>query len=308
MVLVCPSCNSKFSSRKGLSLHIYHNDFCTDAFSTSNHHSRSNHVPSPHHVSIHTNFPFALDVPTETVKEVRTLPSENYESDGDECSIDSNCSEPIGIYNESNDLPTVSNAAFTNDTRVELQLLKIMNSIGAPHYAFKLVLEWARDAYQTGYQFHPKTTSYSGQINRFEKWTNFQNLRPTIKKIVLPPDEIEMEVTVFNFSSMLASLFNDTNLNQSENLVVNQPPFTSIHNPFTKFIPKDGRLSEVNSGKWYNIAYSNMINDSSTDFLAPIIFSMDKTSLSTNAHISVYAIMFTTTIFNLKVCIFLGSI
>src|SRR5688500_5247779 len=43
-----------------------------------------------------------------------------------------------------------------------------------------------------------------------------------------------------------------------------------------------------------------MIKDPQKDFLMPIIFAMDKTTISNSAHLHVYAVMFTTTIFNCK--------
>ena len=37
--------------------------------------------------------------------------------------------------------------------KVKVSLLKVLNTIGAPHYAFKLVMEWAKDTYYAGYKF-----------------------------------------------------------------------------------------------------------------------------------------------------------
>ena len=56
-------------------------------------------------------------------------------------------------------------------------------------------------------------------------------------------------------------------------------------------------MNEVNSGYWYHQAFQNCVKDPTSDFLMPIIFAMDKTTISNSAHLNVYAIMFTTTLF-----------
>src|SRR5687768_7836626 len=94
---------------------------------------------------------------------------------------------------------------------------------------------------------------------------------------------------------MLSSLLNDKSINKLSNLVVNK------NDRFAKYEPPTGKLGEVNSGSWYQNAYSTMISkDPEKDFLMPIIFAMDKTTISNLGHLHVYAVMFTTTIFNCK--------
>ena len=78
------------------------------------------------------------------------------------------------------------------------------------------------------------------------------------------------------------------------NLVVN------TDDCFSKFESPSGKLGEVNSGHWYNQAYNTVVKDCSKDFLLPIIFAMDKTTISNSAHLHAFVIMFTTTIFNRK--------
>ena len=43
-----------------------------------------------------------------------------------------------------------------------------------------------------------------------------------------------------------------------------------------------------------------MIEDADKDFLLSIIFAMDKTTISSSAHLHVYVVRFTTTIFDCK--------
>src|SRR5207237_3097091 len=94
---------------------------------------------------------------------------------------------------------------------------------------------------------------------------------------------------------MLSSLMNNKELNQLDNLVVNTT------DPFLKYESPNGMLGEVNSGHWYQVAYNNLVKDPSNDFLLPIIFAMDKTTISNTANLHVFVIMFTTTIFKRKI-------
>ena len=105
-------------------------------------------------------------------------------------------------------------------------------------------------------------------------------------------EEDILDVVVFDFPTMLASLFNCPVLNKLENLVVNPT------DRFAKYNAAGGKLGEVNSALWYNNAYSHLVTEPDKDFLCPIIFAMDKTVISEMAGLSVFVILFTTTIFN----------
>ena len=117
-------------------------------------------------------------------------------------------------------------------------------------------------------------------------------LRPYLKAVALTPDNLMLNVTCYDFSTMLSALMNDKKLNQITNLIVNP------EDPFAKYVSPNGKLGEINSGYWYHQAYNNLVTDSKEDFLLPIIFAMDKTTISNSANLHVYAIMFTTSIFN----------
>ena len=45
--------------------------------------------------------------------------------------------------------------SFHNNERIETNLLKLVKEINAPDYAYKKIINWARDAYNTGYKFCP---------------------------------------------------------------------------------------------------------------------------------------------------------
>ena len=176
---------------------------------------------------------------------------------------------------------------YTNEIRVENNLLKLISDMNVPNYGFKKIVDWAKDAFDTGYQFNPKTTKYKSQIMQMEKYSNLKPIRPYNKDVILPnsnkdPTDTSLhKVVCCNFTSMLFSLLQDTNINGIDNLVVNKK------DPFPKYVSENGKLGEVNSGSWYEQAYKTMVKDPNKDFLLPIIFAMDKTTISSTARMSV---------------------
>lgn len=270
----CTRCLTPFSTKRGLSLHWNRLNKCTivnDTLSTTDKNPNNNQIPLK-----------------KKPKRDNTFTVDDCTNDFDTCFSENNY-----IDNKSAKKPFI----YSNDTKVEVKLLHLLNDIGAPKYAFKVIMEWAHEAYVTGYKFQPKCTSQELQVKRIERWLNMTNCQPFQKNVTLPPDNLELKVTCFPFIPMLESLFNDPEINHNDNLV------QSKHgDPFSKYISPNGKLGEVNSGKWYKDAYKLLIKDKEKDCLCPIIFAMDKTTISNMASLQVFAIMFTTTLFNLKVC------
>ena len=94
---------------------------------------------------------------------------------------------------------------------------------------------------------------------------------------------------------MLVSLFDNQELNQMDNLVVN------CNNVFSKYDPEDNKYGEINSGTWYDKAYQTCIKNPEADFLCPIVLASDKTTLLDMGDLHVDAIFMTTSIFDIKV-------
>src|SRR5688500_4125982 len=107
-----------------------------------------------------------------------------------------------------------------------------------------------------------------------------------MKKVTLPPKNLKLDVTCFDFYSMLSSLLNNNNLNTLSNLVVNPTDF------FAKYISPTGMLGEVNSGYGHQQDYNNVVKNYNNVFLLPIVFAMDKTAISNSAQLHVFVIMF----------------
>lgn len=177
-------------------------------------------------------------------------------------------------------------AVFSNNRRVEVILLKIITELEAPLWAFKDIMDWAFDAYQTGYKFFPQHNSYTSQIQTIEKWVGMDHMRPTVININLPGKRLtdSINVTTFDFISQFHSLLSDPLLNTPDNLVLN------ADNPFAQYIPPDGLLGECISGSWYNNAWAHMEQHKLGDFMIPIILYIDKTCLSLTGRLSIFPV------------------
>ncbi len=201
--------------------------------------------------------------------------------------------DPVGDLN----LQDVTSfpVAFTNSAFHEVKLLKLLHDIGAPNYAFQSFMEWGRNGAVDDYHFQPCPQRYESQIRNLTELVGMQDCRPSILPVTLEPDNLTLDVVVFPFATMLSSLLNCPILNKLDNLVVNP------NDRFGRYQSPDGLLDEINSGKWYRDTYDQTIFDPDKEFLAPIIFTMDKTVISEASHLSVYVILFTTSIFNREV-------
>jgi hypothetical protein len=119
---------------------------------------------------------------------------------------------------------------------------------------------------------------------------------PSTIPVSLELNNFILEVVVFPFATMLSSLLNCPILNKLKNLVVNPTNWFGQYES-----PDDGLLDKVNYGQWYQDTYNQSIHDSQNKCLASIIFTMDKTVILEASHLSVYAILLTTRIFNREV-------
>ena len=184
---------------------------------------------------------------------------------------------------------------YTAEQFTETKLLKILNDAVAPHFLYQDILSWAAEANRNQYAFRPQRLERSAQVKYLEKWLHLQPCRPETVKLVLPGPAMQaIQVTRFNFTNQLHSLLSDNALcGNLNNLDVNPM------DPFAKYVSQSGRLSAVNSGSIYNLAYKNRCK-SPNDFLVGIIFACDETKLRQGSKAGCWPLMFTVSILNQK--------
>jgi hypothetical protein len=296
----CLGCDKPFTAGRSLALHHHWHPECLIAYSavamppsnTSIHHPTIAAVSAVRHRD-HGVLPLLFASSTAVASD---------ESVNADCEDDSTVGDDAkGLIDDDNDLHDVFSfpQAYTKAQKYEVELLKIIHSTGAPNGAFESIMSWAQSAVNAKYDFQPMPKKYVRQIHHLERFVGMSACRPTQVSVSMFPHLLaddKLDVVVFDFPSMLASLFNCPLLNKNENLVVNP------NDRFGKYVSPDGRLGEVNSGQWYDNAYTHLVTNPSKDFLCPIIFTMDKTVISEMGGLNVYVILFTTSIFNRQVC------
>ena len=143
----------------------------------------------------------------------------NTDDDNDE-SIDSN--EIQLNYEWDNDSILSSNTGTsiisntfhcTDDIGNEVNLLKIINDLGAPLYAYELIMKWARESHLSNYSFDSKHKTYKQTISYLENQLQFKICWPTNVPVTLCSDNAIINVVVFDVKKMLASLFDDPRIN-----------------------------------------------------------------------------------------------
>jgi hypothetical protein len=291
--VTCPGCKRNFEPGRSMSVHLYQSPQCRpDITSTASNDSQ--------HRWSHQPFDTCIPKPVTTVPFTEFPTAEELFPNSNFCDPDASDDGELS-FDVDDVLQDVASFAhgYTSAQKHEAELLKLIHAMGAPNGAFESIMSWAKTALESGYDFQPSPIAYHRQITQFEKLVGMTACRPSRVSVnMYRPDMVEdiLDVVVFDFPTMLASLFNCPVLNKIENLVVNP------HDRFHKYESPDGLLGEVNSGTWYDTAYSNLIKNPDKDFMCPIIFAMDKTVISEMAGLSVLVILFTSSVFNREVC------
>jgi len=187
------------------------------------------------------------------------------------------------------------NILFTIDHKFTIMLLKILDDINAPDYAFEQIFKWAQQAYAETFNFIP-TAGFSRQnnITFFRKmFLNHDALLPQIKSVMLPHGA-SSEVVTFDFVPQLLSLLQNQTLMTPENLAID------FLDPLKPYKSPTKCLDEALSGTVYQSAYKKYVIDSSKDFFVPIIQWIDRTQTTGNDRYSLKPYMFSPAIFKEK--------
>ena len=164
----CANCPKLFLSKVGLKLHLNHSPSCQIKY----HDSTSFKIAvNDSHIQKKCKLQDVIDDEKEII-----TPAGYYNSTNKEDQYSSNLNQQDYI--------------FLDSSLIEIKLLKLLNNMSSPHYAFQAIMEWAQDAYLSGYTFDPKTTTNELQIKKFTRWLNMSNCKPIQKKVCLPPDNL----------------------------------------------------------------------------------------------------------------------
>ena len=133
---------------------------------------------------------------------------------------------------------------YSTDQKWTSALLKLLDDMNAPDYAFARILKVAQGAQAKGYTFQPAN---GGLLHRrnvddvlFDSLTNAKRLLPSIATVQLSNSTIS-DVITFEFVPQLLNLLQNPALMTAEKLAID--PL----NPLLPYHSLDGRLSEAST-------------------------------------------------------------
>ena len=284
----CIACQTEYNNQRSLSMHLSNSQYCVQMLTNF-----QNQIVNINHYK-HSA--------ANTASQNKQQHNDQNQEDNDEASNSTeSCQTGDNEHIESDASITVQSFAenqtlhFSNNIIHEIKLLQLVNELGTPLYAYKRILDWAKEAQLSNFNFESQHGTYQQTINFLEHKLLLGITRPQTINVNMYKDNLQIDVVVFDVKKMLLSLFDNKDLNKKENLVVN------ASDSFAKYMSSNNRLGEVNSGKWYRVAYNNCITDPEKDFLCPIILASDKTTISEMGDLHVDAIFMTTSLFDYKV-------
>ncbi|KAI2492859.1 hypothetical protein MHU86_21672 [Fragilaria crotonensis] len=155
---------------------------------------------------------------------------------------------------------------YTDDQKWTVALLKLLDDMNAPDYAFASVLRWARGANAARYSFYPDGgLSRSRSIDLlFLDMKNATQFLPSVVNVTTPHGP-PRDVIVFDFVPQLLRLLQNPKLMTADNLLIDPV------NPLLPYASPQGELGDAISGQVYRDAYERMITNPERQFFVPII-------------------------------------
>ena len=195
----------------------------------------------------------------------------------------------INAQAPSQSLPFRQPFMYSTDQKWTIALLKLLDDMNAPDYAFARILKWAQGAQADGYTFQPANGGLLRTQNvdvLFASLTNAKRLLPSIATVQLNNSTIS-DAIIVEFVSQLLNLLQNPALMTAEKLAID--PL----DPLMPYCSPDGRLGEALSGTVYRNAYDRLITNPNRQLFVPIIQWIARTTVTGNDRYSLKPFMFT---------------
>ena len=144
---------------------------------------------------------------------------------------------------------TVQPWLYSDDQKWTVALLKILDDMNAPDYAFASVLGWARGANAACYSFYPDGGLWrSHSIDQlFSVVKNANQILPSVIKVTVPHG-VPCDVIVFDFVSQPLRLLQNPKLITADKLLIDHK------NPLLPYASPNGEIGDSLSGHFYRDA------------------------------------------------------
>ena len=176
-------------------------------------------------------------------------------------------------------------------------LMMILELAGSPDYLITHIMGWARDASESGYNFHPQALGRKDNLSwMYSMLPNSSAYCPTMLEVhgleTYGGKTHTRKMACFDFATIMTSFLMNTELMVAE--YSNLDPV----NPFAMCESIDGKLGEPISGSVYRDMYAALPQDSNT-LLAPPIFFIDGTQFTSKGNRELIPVTMTLAIFNI---------
>ncbi len=206
-----PLCQRVFTTRRGLSMHFYHqqNVFCNppNQFCTLGEMASPSMLPDrmdPLESTDEDNEPIFEDefsVPPWSGSEDLSS-SQSLQSDGPPPLVLINPHDNPEMLSTVDSMQTTFGISYTTAHSIETKLAKMLNDIQAPKTMYASILKWGRQAYVEGYNFVPRHGNKDSLIASLQTQLHLGHFRPDKIEIELPGDKLRVEITRFNFTKV----------------------------------------------------------------------------------------------------------
>jgi len=280
----CARCMQPFFSQRSLSLHMSQSDVCRNSWQVPPEPSEFITLPrnagpmfehgesSPRHLGLlgddDDEDPY---VPAGGYDSGFPSSDEEHDMDNGDMMMDDEGIDMASLppQQQQNNMFTSSND-FPSDASdiAHLNLVKILNDIGAPVSAFHTINRWAAESIAQGHEFGFDCPHYSTYINLLTNRLNLDGLSYEMRPIQLPWGGM-IKIPVFDFREMFLSLVDHPWIRDS--LLIDWVNPSTIPNHDPSF------LDEIHSARWYKETHAQKIRVGSNQVLSGALMFTDRT-------------------------------
>jgi hypothetical protein len=184
-------------------------------------------------------------------------------SEGDIVSVLSQDADKFDFVAPPKDHPLI----FTSDQKWTIALLKLLDNMNAPDYAFEAIIKWARAAKDSNYLFYPQGgLSWSKNVDiLFQSMNNnAKQLLPSVQPVATQ-NKTSCDVIAFDFVLQLLRLLQNCKIMIQDNLVLD------MQNPLQQYKSLKKDIREALSGSVYQEVYSKYVKHPVRELFVPII-------------------------------------
>ena len=184
------------------------------------------------------------------------------------------------------------NDHLPSSTIASIKLLKILQKMNAPLYAYESIMEWTAECSNLGIMFSHNYPTRGNIIKKLSTEMCMTGMLPKESPLKLADDRI-IKITHFDFKEMCFSILNDRNLMEDKNLTfANSNPCAYIRSAVQKQY-----LTCIEDGSVYqNTARQICVKEN--DFCLGIKLFIDATHTDIHGNWMLDPVMFTFTFFN----------